>query len=181
MTARDEETGALATDNITVLANLPPVGGALEVTPSRGYVHIKFSLYSYGWTDPDGDSSLIHRFEYLSSLGLSVSLGDSIGAPSSNATSDTRLPGGNNSLRVVVTDSFGGEGIATCEGVVALVDLQGTVAAVQHLTSEIESLIAEGDGPGAMSLVSIGAQTLASGNNEHGEYARMRHALLTLA
>ena len=157
-----------AVANVTVKTNIPPAGGTMEVTPTRGVAfQTAFLLTSDGWFDADdGDAVLSHRFGYYSPAARSwifLAAGNSTLSASSIARSS--LPLGNQSITVNVTDSLGGQGTSTVSHVYAKISNQtegsACAAALEVLPNiQISTLIKSRDGVGALAKIAASAETL---------------------
>lgn len=196
--ASDSATGDIATDNITLLANQPPIGGQLSASPRTGLaLSTEFLLQSSGWADPDGPDAvtLSHSFSYVSN-GMRILLGSDCFNASGLVTMHTKLPLGNLSLSVTVRDSVGGATTVTASGgatfAVVLDQGVGAVSTVRNATNEISKLVAAGDGASAMARIAASADTLATAaalaattdvgvSDDDSLYVEIRAVLIRLA
>ena len=153
--------GATVSDNVTVVANTPPIAGRFAVRPSAGVeLTTSFAFDSTGWSDLDGDAaSLTHAFSYTTSAGVRVVLCERAGG--ANASASAGLPAGNLTLLVTVVDSLGGASAAAVEGVTVAMS-ENVVDVVQNMTSDVSALIEAGSGEAALSLIAAGAESLAT-------------------
>ena len=144
----------------------------------------EFTLKSTLWDDPDGDGArLIHTFSHVSSVGSTIGLGDS--TEGINASSRAILSAGNITLRVTVTDPYGGATSATAYVAVAQ-SSASVVAAVQNVTGAVSALIADGDGEAALGLLATGAESLSGDEavargDDSSTLTSLRGTLLSLA
>jgi hypothetical protein len=155
------------------------------VQPLRGVALVtEFTLKSTLWDDPDGDGArLIHTFSHVSSAGSTIGLGDS--TEGINASSRAILSAGNITLRVTVTDPYGGATSATAYVAVAQSSAR-VVAAVQNMTGAVSALIAGGDGEAALGLLATGAESLSGDEavargDDSSTLTSLRGTLLSLA
>ena len=175
---------ATATANVTVVTNQAPVGGAFSVTPHLGEaLKTPFLLRTSGWDDPEGDSPLGYMFCYTNSLGRSVILDDGMLSANANnsSTATVKLNGGNRSISVAVTDSFGASGRAS--GDVAVVSPSGVFDTVANASAEAASLLSQGREFQALALVAECAGALAgvSAVTDAAVLVRVQKTLLQIA
>ena len=183
--ATSSTTGTIAADNITVFTNTPPADGSLVVWPSEGVaLSTIFTLSSTSWQDVDDDARvLMHTFSHINTAGSRIGLGEAtIGR---NATARSILPAGNLTLCVAVTDPLGGASTATFD--VTVTQSANVVAAVEHMTDEVSTLIASGDAEAALGFIAAGAESLpsedstASTQSYDSALTGLRSTLLSLA
>ena len=154
--------GATVSDKVTVVANTPPTAGQFTVHPQAGVeLTTSFAFDSTGWSDLDGDAaSLTHAFSYTtSSASARVVLCER--ASGANASAVALLPAGNLTLLVTVVDVLGGASTLAVEGVTVATSAN-VVHAIQNMTSDVSALIEAGSGEAALSLIAVGAESLAT-------------------